>query len=142
MQDETYRSTPCWPWPGKRLTKGYGTVQVGGKSHFTHRLMWEALNGPIPESMCILHLCDNPPCCNPKHLRLGSHLDNVADMDAKGRRATGARHGMAKLTEADVIAIRAAAATGETPASISRRYPVSRASVDLILQRKTWAHVA
>lgn len=62
-------------------------MQVGGKSKYAHRLMWEEVNGPIPHGMCVLHRCDNPPCIRPDHLFLGTKADNVRDMIAKGRDA-------------------------------------------------------
>jgi len=56
-----------------------------GKNLRVHRLMWEAVNGPIPEGYYILHTCDNPPCINPNHLFLGTQADNIHDSQAKGR---------------------------------------------------------
>ncbi len=55
----------------------------------THRVAWEDANGPVPDGKCVLHKCDNPPCCNPEHLFLGTREENNADRDAKGRTAKG-----------------------------------------------------
>ena len=55
------------------------------RTYRAHRLMWEEVNGPIPEGMVLLHICDNPPCIRLDHLRLGTQAENVADMVAKGR---------------------------------------------------------
>jgi len=77
----------CWEWKGARSSAGYGqkwTPSVG-QVLYTHRLAYEWANGPIPSGMIVLHACDNPPCCNPSHLRLGTHADNVADKMQKGR---------------------------------------------------------
>jgi len=78
---------------------GYGARMThrNGKnvSQRAHRVAWEEAYGPIPEGMCVLHRCDNPPCVNVDHLFLGTHQDNVRDMDAKGRRSRGARHAAA-----------------------------------------------
>lgn len=82
----------CWPWTGLR-SKGYGRFKVGDKNrYFAHRVAWELANGPIRRDLgelVVMHTCDNPPCCNPAHLRLGTDADNQADMRAKGRHAHG-----------------------------------------------------
>jgi hypothetical protein len=76
----------CWPRSGAHNSKGYGHLDVQGITLDAHRLVWEYTYGPIPDGLRVLHHCDNPPCCNPEHLFLGTDLDNVRDMDAKGRR--------------------------------------------------------
>lgn len=70
----------CWEWSGSRDRKGYGFGD-GGRAH---RLAWEWENGPVPAGLMVLHRCDNPPCCNPKHLFVGTALDNARDALAKG----------------------------------------------------------
>jgi hypothetical protein len=77
----------CWPWTAGSNKTGYGTIQAEDKSRpfLVHRVAYEAVTGPIPAGMCVLHRCDNPACCNPAHLWLGTQLDNIADMNAKGR---------------------------------------------------------
>lgn len=77
----------CWIWLAAK-TCGYGVINIGnGITRKASRVTWELLIGPIPKGMHVLHRCDNPPCVNPAHLFLGTHLDNVADMNAKGRGA-------------------------------------------------------
>jgi hypothetical protein len=102
--------TGCWLWTGYRMPDGYGQIarpQNGGRER-THRYSWEIHNGPIPAGIHVLHRCDNPPCCNPAHLFLGTNVDNVADKVAKGRQSrlgTGRRgeaHASAKLTDEQV----------------------------------------
>lgn len=78
--------------------KGYGRVMIrdNGGTELSHRIAWILVNGPVPpETPCVLHACDNPPCCNPAHLFLGTNDDNVADMVAKGRQAHGPTLGSA-----------------------------------------------
>ena len=70
---------------GTTINGGYGHISVGGWPVLTHRFAYEQANGPIPGGMSVCHRCDNPPCCNPAHLFLGTHSDNMRDMVAKGR---------------------------------------------------------
>lgn len=78
----------CWEHQGC-LRKGYPTtrIRLNGTNILwaTHRLSWTIINRVIPEDMWVLHRCDNPKCCNPEHLFLGTHQDNVDDMNTKGR---------------------------------------------------------
>ncbi len=79
----------CWEWKAGRFGNGYGhftTTRAGIQSgHRAHRFAWVLATGPIPEGLCVLHKCDNRPCCNPQHLFLGTDLDNARDRDQKGR---------------------------------------------------------
>lgn len=118
----------CHVWSGACRNKGYGVVRFGGRNSpllATHRLAYELWVGPIPEGLNVLHRCDNPPCCNPAHLFLGTHEDNMRDMVTKGRGR--APHGTAsprcRHSEEVVAAIRAAA--GSTSwAELGRRFGV------------------
>jgi hypothetical protein len=84
----------CWPWTGHSLDgRGYGRFTFHGRQRKAHQVAWEMTHGPILRQpgdtsyhgTCALHHCDNPPCCNPSHLFLGSHRDNMDDMVRKGR---------------------------------------------------------
>lgn len=81
----------CWEWTGTKDKDGYGKLSIGGrkvnggKIYTAHRLSWMLNYGVIPNGLWVLHRCDNPCCCNPKHLFLGTVKDNVDDMRAKGR---------------------------------------------------------
>jgi len=69
----------CWPWTGT-LTKGYGHIKVSGKLIYTHRLALSLATGvPLSDPRKALHRCDNPPCCNPTHLRWGTQAQNIQD---------------------------------------------------------------
>jgi len=93
-------SNECWNWKAGCFKRGYGQFDYKNKNVKAHRLAWELTHGPIPEGMCVLHHCDNPPCCNPNHLFLGTKKDNTQDMINKGRctKARGENHGNSKLT--------------------------------------------
>lgn len=78
----------CWEWNGHRSTSGYGYKCIRRKLTMTHRLAFAWANGPIPPGMFVLHKCDNPPCCNPDHLYLGTAKDNARDMYARKRHPT------------------------------------------------------
>ena len=69
----------CWPWTGKRHEDGYGLIRRGGRvtgNEYAHRLAYEFEHGPIPDEMTVDHQCVNPPCCNPRHLKLETLEDN------------------------------------------------------------------
>lgn len=81
----------CWPWTGAIDHKGYGAIQGPGPIHRvlkTHRVAYEAAHGPLGDGECVLHRCDNPRCCNPAHLFVGTIADNNRDMWSKGRGRT------------------------------------------------------
>jgi len=80
----------CLVWTGYTSPEGYGMIGVAHKIVRVHRLAWELYVGPIPEGQLVRHfVCDNPPCCNVAHLRLGTDADNSADKMAKGRQWRG-----------------------------------------------------
>ena len=77
---------------GQRDRDGYGIVSLFDHKMRAPRFAWIVTNGPLPDAtLIVLHRCDNPPCCNPDHLSLGNHADNMRDMAAKGRGAN--QHG-------------------------------------------------
>lgn len=134
----------CWVWLGVTSPKGYGWAKAGGKRRVpAHRLAYVLANGPMPlltggKPTCVLHRCDNPPCCNPAHLFLGSNRDNIDDMLAKGRSRKGERHGRAKLTETDVLAILGSA---DTDAALAQQFGVTTATIVAVKQRRIWKHL-
>lgn len=132
----------CWPWRGTIRRKGYGQMSVAGRTRLAHRLAYELAVGPIPDGLQVCHRCDNPPCCNPAHLFLGTAADNQHDKGAKGRAARGsANGGGGKLTEDQVRTIKARLARGDTPVALSHAYGVSAAMIRYIRSGKKWGHL-
>jgi hypothetical protein len=137
----------CWPWLGAAGSSGHGRFKVAGKLYSPHRISYSLANGAIENvdefhGTVIRHKCDNPPCCNPAHLIDGTQMDNVIDMESRGRgdRARGEAAGKAKLTEDMVRAIR------ESPLS-SRKLAaelgvVTDGTIRHIRRGEAWAHVA
>lgn len=133
----------CWLWTGAIMRKkGYGYITAAGMSLRAHRASYATFVGPIPQGMYVCHKCDVPSCVNPDHLFLGSPAENVADMMAKGRHSRcgpkGEAHGSAKLTAADVIAIRGST---ETAGVLAERFCVSPSAIFGVRGGHTWRHV-
>lgn len=130
----------CFLWLASVNEWGYGTLRWHGATRRAHRLMWELQNGPITDGRQVLHKCDNPACINPKHLRIGTNADNVADKVSKGRQAKlkGSETGAAKLTEKEVLEIRA---SSKTQRALGLKYGVTQSAIHCILARKCWTHI-
>ena len=82
----------CWPWRAARDRYGYGQFKpvFGASPRRAHRVAWEIFNTcDVPDGLSILHSCDNPWCCNPAHLRPGTHSDNMNDKVRRGRSGRG-----------------------------------------------------
>lgn len=140
------KTTKCWLWPGARQYKGYGRVWFLGRVWGTHRLAWYLTHGPIPARMQVCHACDNPPCCNPEHLFLGTNRANVTDMMRKGRWRAGNRHvgeavHNAKLTAAAVREMRALHRAGHGYIELGARFGVTNVAARYAVTGRTWAHI-
>lgn len=127
----------CWIYTGATDRRGYGRPARKHKRYYAHRRSYEIHKGPIPAGMLVLHKCDNPPCCNPDHLFLGTDADNAQDKARKGRALDGANNMHAKLTEQQVIEIRALRGK-TTQREASERYGVSQTAICAIFNRRTW----
>lgn len=149
----------CWPWLGGKDDEGYGIVSlvINGKERHVraHRIAYYLHNGKDPSDQIVCHSCDNPPCSNPAHLFTGTHGDNARDRTNKRRGSIGVnhyfhlrpdevpkgeKHGMAKLTEADVLEIRRLA-DSHSHGELGKQYGVHRSLIRLIVLRKNWTHI-
>jgi hypothetical protein len=145
------KTDSCWLWTGGCTGSGYGVIEIPGhgrRSIAVHRLSWEIHNGPIPEGMVILHLCDVRNCVRPDHLCLGTQADNVNDCVSKGRNRYSTHHlngelnGNSKLTAEQVAIIRSEYATGTTSSiKLAAVYGVSKPTILRIIHGETWSHV-
>ncbi len=80
----------CWEWQAGRHSRGYGIFYLTGHTQIlAHRLALALATGTIPEGAYALHSCDNPPCCNPNHLRWGTQAENMHDAASRGRARPG-----------------------------------------------------
>ncbi|MEB0898147.1 HNH endonuclease [Citrobacter freundii] len=127
--------------------QNYGTTstRINGKTVAIrlHRKAYCESVGVSIESIkgrVVLHMCDNPRCINPEHLVLGTQLENVRDMEIKGRgnHVSGERNGSAKLTAEDVLEIRSSTLSNRKIASI---YGLSDSYISSIRLRKKWKHI-
>lgn len=134
----------CWEWQGYREPRwGYGRCGGGGRSSggdevAAHRIAWILARGEIPDGLCVLHRCDNPPCVNPAHLFLGTKADNNADKAQKDRSTFGSLCPTAKLTEDRVTEVLRRYEAGESQTQVARAVGVSRSAVRSLLIQRTW----
>lgn len=98
-------SNGCVEWTRAKTSDGYGVVRNGSKNQFIHRIVAEQKFGNI-SGQIVRHTCHNPSCCNPDHLVLGNHQDNMNDMKAAQRQARGVKNGASRLTEKQVLEIK------------------------------------
>lgn len=129
----------CWLWIGQTSSKGYGTIQITGKSGkrvFAHRLSYELHKGTIPEGLKVCHNCpggDNPLCVNPDHLWLGTQKESMEDCAAKGRANQ-------KLSHADVDEIIRLRKSGVPRKIVAAQFNVSESMVNQISNGKVRTH--
>ncbi len=141
------KSSPngCWEWTAGAIRNGYGRFKLHGKDVLAHRVAYKIYVGDIPDGLFVCHSCDNPRCCNPAHLWLGTNADNTKDMVEKGRcRSAGPRgeqNGMSRLTKADVLEIKSKRAYGTNQYVLAKEYGVSQSLISLVCSGKVWSHV-
>lgn len=88
MVDKGNGPSGCWPYRGTLSTGGYGLYALSGIREAAHRLAWRlSRRRPVPKRAYICHHCDNPPCCNPRHIYAGTAKSNYRDSVLRGRAA-------------------------------------------------------
>lgn len=150
--DMTMGEDNCWTWTGATDRQGYGRFRTGrtrNSSMLAHRVAYGLTTGTNPEAVC--HFCDNPSCCNPKHLFGGTRADNNRDMTRKRRHAAhigtqnhvqGTRHPGAKLKEELIPEIRRTYQSGfHSQRALARRYGVSQRTIAKVVNEVGWTHV-
>jgi hypothetical protein len=128
----------CWEWPAGRDWRGYGRTRYpnSGRAWLAHRMVWEMVNGPIPEGMEVMHLCDNKPCVNPAHLQIGTHAENMRQASERHRMRDWRTHPRAKLTDAEVAEIRLRHLEGETQAELAKAFGIHGSYVSRLVRSR------
>lgn len=129
----------CWPWKAGRLKKGYGVFNAGAERSTRAHVVSYEITTESSGKPCVLHSCDNPPCCNPKHLWRGTQTENIADRTQKGRSSRGEGRPGAKLTRDIVHRIRERVAAGESQVGIARELGVDPSTISRTVSRHKWS---
>lgn len=140
--DQSRGPEACWPFLRSKNSRGYGKVWVDGRCLEAHRFAYSIENGSVPDGLCVLHHCDNPPCCNPSHLYAGTQKQNAADRENRGRgnQPKGEASGTSALSTRDVIFIRRCRDLYNTE-EMARMLGVQRGTIANILRGAAWSHV-
>lgn len=151
LWDKVDKSGNCWLWTGAVNGGGYGHISQAGRRNdrqpaiAVHRLSYELHNGPIPDGLFVLHMCDTPRCVNPAHLFVGTQIDNMQDRAMKGRNPKpmrGEDSPSSKITEKVVIAVRQRFSRGDlTQEQVGELFGISQTTVWRIINRISWSHV-
>jgi hypothetical protein len=131
----------CWGWKGKDNGKCYGILSYKPEPWAIHRYSYTIHNGIIPNGMYVLHKCDNPICSNPKHLFLGTNLDNINDMLQKGRNAKGEMLPHTSINSETALIIKEMLSFDKRMIDISRQLKVGYSLVNAIKRNNSWKHV-
>ncbi len=142
FNEKITRGTPdeCWNWTASGLKTGYGRVRINDRAFLSHRVAWALVYGD-PGDFHVLHRCDNPKCCNPAHLFLGTHQENMMDKHSKGRcpGCVGEKNGRAIITREQAEEIRAAYIPRKvTLHALGAQYGLTFSAVHCIVKGKSW----
>lgn len=138
----------CWPWTGYRWPNGYGGAYIRGRKDPlpAHRAALMLSGVEVNPGQDVCHRCDNRPCCNPRHLFVGSRSDNMRDAWAKGRgfkppTLRGEKNAWSTLTDEQVIELRSLWRAGAKTLSLADRYGVSRDTIKRAANGRTYSHL-
>lgn len=143
LRAKTEFADGCWLWMGDRVKGGYGRLYFGERKILAHRISFEVHRGPIPTGLFVLHSCDTPACWNPDHLRVGSHAENMAERNRKGRqeptamksaRVRAQMQRLAVVSASDVEEIRKLSRDGRTQLEIAKIYGIGQMTVSRIVR--------
>lgn len=131
----------CWLWQASTNQDGYGRIWMQGRLIQATHFVFILVNGDIPSGLEIMHICDNPRCCNPDHLIAGTHLENIRDMLRKNRwiAVKGEKNGQAVINEDQARMI---LKSDKPQVTIARELGVSVQIVYRVKHRKTWRHIS
>jgi len=140
-------STWCWEYKGVTDRDGYGQFGYDNKMWLVHRLAYMLYFKKTEQDIqgkVVMHMCDNPCCVNPSHLKLGTQKENIADMHSKNRGPDrkGANNPNAKLTDYQVQKIRDLISLGMTQEQLAKMFNVSRRTIHNIRNNISWNHVS
>ena len=151
----------CWSWDGAKTGFGYGVIGTGIAKRMdgAHRVSWQLHYGDIPAGSLICHTCDNPECCNPLHLFVGSYSDNMQDCKAKGRfskppisKRKGVLHPMCRFSENEILQLRKAyralplSKSGRNKklgsvSDLANTFGIRKEYLQVIVNGTAWAHL-
>lgn len=134
----------CWVWTLSTKDSGHGRVRIDWIEYKPHRIAYFLHTGHDPKELRVCHHCDNPPCCNPKHLYAGTQKNNCEDRERRGRgnQPKGVNNAFAKLNDDKVRELRRKFANGEAnKTQLAKEYGIACNTVKDIVRRRWWTHV-
>lgn len=124
----------CWLWTGAKTSRGYGNFRINAHMYSAHRVSFFLSYGFIDDTLVVMHSCDNPPCCNPKHLSLGTNFANIKDMHLKNRWTPGGRP--LGISEDKIKEVEVMYRSGLSQYKIADLFGVSQALINRVLLRR------
>jgi len=131
-------SSCCWKWTACKNKDGYGAFRLKYKLVLAHRVAYTLTKGEIPDGLIVRHTCDNPACCNPDHLILGTQADNMADRGERKRQSKGEQHYASKLTATQAMEIYNSPLKQD---DIAKLYNITQTTISKIKHKQTWKHI-